>query len=295
MARVDASSPIVLADVAELAGDTATSHANMVIAPAGPRPATVSLAQVRSALEAGGANLGRLSLRGSSCSVLASLAAPPAPRQEPAPAPAVDTVRSVVAARVAELLSVGPADVRLSFEARDEALLAVPIPGRTVAVQPTGVGDRMPLAVRVYDGDQIIAQGQVRVGVLVRRRVLVATSAIAKGSAIRPGSLLEEERWLPPSSSPASQTDLDGQVLKNRLSVGQVVEMQDIEPPLVVKRGDVVAVDCLSGAFSVRTTARALSPGRLGEVIQFQSLSSKHTFRARVSGPGLAVTLATGD
>lgn len=294
VARVDASAPILLGDVAELDGGDAVTLAESVIAPAGQRPATVTLAQVRSVLEAGGANLGRLTLRGSACSVLAPVVPPTATPAE-TPAPAGDTVRSVVAARIAELLAVGPADLRLTFESRDDALLGVPAQDRTVAVQPAGEGDRLPMAVRVYEGDRIVAQGQVRVTVLVRRRVLVTTAALSRGAAIRASGLLEEERWLPPSSDPADGADLDGQVLKNRLGVGQVVEMQDIEPPLVVKRGDVVAVDCLSGAFSVRTTARALSAGRLGEVIQFQSLGSKHTFRARVSGPGLAVTLAPGE
>lgn len=294
VARIDASAPILLGDVAELEGTAAVTLAESVVAPAGPRPATVTLSQVRGVLEAGGANLGRLTLRGSSCSVLAPIAPPTATPAE-IPAPVGNTVRSVVAGRVAELLGVGPADLRLTFEGRDDALLGVPTQDRTVAVQPAGEGDRLPLTVRVYEGDRIVARGQVRVTVLVRRRVLVTTAALSRGASIRAGGLLEEDRWLPPSSAPATGADLDGQVLKNRLGVGQVVETQDIEPPLVVKRGDVVAVDCLSGAFSVRTTARALSPGRLGEVIQFQSLSSKHTFRARVSGPGLAVTLAPGE
>ncbi|MFZ2874259.1 MAG: flagellar basal body P-ring formation chaperone FlgA [Phycisphaerales bacterium] len=294
VARIEASAPVLLRDVAELDGSEAVTLGESVVAPAGPRPATVTLSQVRGALEAGGANLGRLTLRGSSCSVLAPVAPPTATPAE-IPAPVGNSVRSVVAGRVAELLGVGPADLRLTFESRDDALLGVPTQDRTVAVQPAGEGDRLPLTVRVYEEDRIVAQGQVRVSVLVRRRVLVTTAALSRGASIRASGLLEEERWLPPSSAPATGTDLDGQVLRNRLGVGQVVEMQDIEPPLVVKRGDVVAVDCLSGAFSVRTTARALSPGRLGEVIQFQSLSSKRTFRARVSGPGLAVTLAPGE
>lgn len=295
VARVDASAPILLADIAELDGDAATAHAHAEIAKPGPRPATVTLAQVRGVLEQRGANLGRLALRGSSCNVLAALAAAPIATHAAPAAPTGENLRAVVVARVAELLAVEPSDLRLTFESRDEDLLGTATEGRTVAVQPAGEGDRLPLTIRVYEGDRIALQGQVRVGVLVRRQVLVTTAVLARGTAIRAGSLLAEERWLPPSASPATGADLDGQVLKSRLSVGQVVEAQDIEPPLVVKRGDVVAVDCLSGAFSVRTTARAMSAGRLGEVIQFQSLSSRHTFRARVSGPGLAVTLAPGE
>jgi flagella basal body P-ring formation protein FlgA len=291
--------------IAELQGiEAAKLTATVIVASAAPDASgtlTVPLRNVQEILEKDKAvNLGRLVLRGSACVVrfgaveAPSWRAPAAVHTATSPAlDSTDTIRAHVAERLSGLLGVPLADLKLAFDESDATLLNTGVGSSSIAIQPTGGGDRMPVAVRLYQGDRILASGTVRVGVLVRRRVMVAAGPIERGTTLATEMVTTDEQWLPPSATPADASML-GQVIRGRVAAGQVVGQRDVEPPVVVKRGDVIAVDCTSGGFVVRTTARAMEAARDGDVITFQSLTSKHTFKARMNGPGRAVTVAPG-
>jgi flagella basal body P-ring formation protein FlgA len=61
---------------------------------------------------------------------------------------------------------------------------------------------------------------------------------------------------------------------------------------VVIRRGEMVSVDCLSGRVVLRATARALSAGVEGQIIEFKVPGADRTFTARVAGPGRAVAMA---
>lgn len=304
-ARLEAAGPLTLGALAELQGaEAAKLAATVIVANAAPDATgtlTVPLRSVRDVLEKDkGVNMGRLSLRGNACVVRFGPIDAPAvwhgASATRAPTPASDgpdTVRAHVSERISSLLSVPPTDLKLTYDNADATLLNTPVGAASIAIQPAGGGDRMPMSVRLYQGDRIIASGTVRVGVLIRRRVMVAAAPVARGVALTAEMVPTDEQWLPPSATPAGESML-GQVLRSRLAAGQVVSERDVEPPVVVKRGDVIAVDCTSGGFVVRTTARAMEAARDGDIVTMQSLTSKHTFKARMNGPGRAVTVAPG-
>ena len=285
---------MTLADVAELRGDAAVGLGGLVVGEAGAT--RVDLAAVRRALEGRvGTNLGRLTLSGSACAVRVGAAmSAVAPTAGGATAPAgaaLETVRTRVAAKIAEVVGVEAAGLRLAFDegAAGRALLGMGVAGRTVVVQPAGAGERMPLSVRVYEGDRLLASGTVRVGVLVRREVVVARRDLTRGAAFDAERVGAETRWVEPGVSPAAMADVLAATARGRVEAGGVIETRHIETPLAVKKGDLVAVDCLSGSVAVRRTARARAAGREGDVIEVQTLESRKSFRARVSGPGTAV------
>jgi flagella basal body P-ring formation protein FlgA len=299
-ARIAPGEPVRIADVADLQGPEAEALASIVLVTPEElaRSPRVELAQVRAAAEKQArVNLGRISFSGGVCNVRtvtppsASAASGPSAAPQTQPAPAGDTVRRHVAARIAQTLGVGESDLRLTFEDGAD-LLALPTSGRTVAVQPAAISERMPVNVRVYRGDRIEAEGTIRVGVLVRRDVLIAREAVSRGGVVDMAHVDVQEQWLPPAITPARRDQVIGAVARTRIEPGRVLLARDVEAPIVVSRGDLVAVDCLSGTVIVSTTARAKESGREGDVIQFQSLTSKKTFAARVSGPGRAVLLA---
>lgn len=306
LVRVPGTAGATLGEIADVVGPEAGALSSLVlVTPEQLRAgsARVDLAGVRSAVEkAGKVNMGRITFSGSSCLVkvaaaepkpAATVEKPAAPRPEAAGA-ARDTVRAHVEQRIAESLGVELADLRLSFEDRRN-VLGVSAVGKTVAVKPTGTGDPMPLSVRVYQGDALLHEASVRATVLVRRRVAQARQVLAKGSTASAEMLETLEQWLPPSTLPATPEQIAGNVLRSRVDAGKIIMVRDIEPPLVVQRGDIVNIDCLAGTVVVSTTARAKEPAREGDTIQFQSLTSKKLFAARVSGPGRAVLLSEGE
>jgi flagella basal body P-ring formation protein FlgA len=300
---VQAGAPVRVADVAEIQGGDVDGLGDVVVMAAAEvakaaGPARVDLAMVRAAVEKNGKiSLGRLTFSGSACVVRVMQEQTPAPvAKVAAPVKAVakvETVRERVAARIAQTLGVAEGDLKLNFEDSTE-LLAMPTAGRTVAVQPAAMGDRMPINIKVYKGDALLAQGVARVGVLVRRDVVVAREELSRGDTPSAEQLDEQEQWISPSVVPAKMAEVVGAVVKGRIEGGKVVQSRDVSAPVVVAKGDLVSIDCISGTVVVGTTARAREAGRSGDVITFQSLTSKKTMTARVSGPGKAV-LVVGE
>ncbi|QOJ01777.1 MAG: flagellar basal body P-ring formation protein FlgA [Phycisphaeraceae bacterium] len=307
-ARLDPAQPIRLRDVADLRGPAAVALADTLVweawaAAVAPDTglALLDAARVKKALDAAaGASASRLTFRGSACLIRPISAAPePSPRDAPSgpagDAPDGPTLKDLIAPRLAVALGVDEQDLRLTFDPASAALLATPITGRTTDLHPAGMSDRVPMTARVFEGDRLVASGTVRVGVEVKRTVAVARRTLTRGQTIGPDDVSAEDRWVGPAAALASPADAEGSAVKNRLTAGQPIASGDLEPAVVVRKGDLVAVTCLAGAVSLRTTARAASDARTGEVIRFEALDDrKRSFRARVSGPGRAVATTAG-
>lgn len=298
--RLDVDRVLLLADIADLTGPEARKLAGFEIGRAGENP-QVTLSELRTRLEGNKeANFGRIRMTGGVCTIRVGAIEPaPAPAKASVSAPTSaagpDSIEHHLLDRVAALFDSKPTNVRLTFEPGDAALLRTIVGGRTLAAQPAGSGDRVTIAIRLFDRDRIVESGSIRVGVMLRRPVLVATSPIARGTVLAQDQVIRDEQWFAPSQTPAVPENALGQEVRARINAGSIVRAQDVEPPLLVKKGDIVSVDCVSGGFVVRTPARATENGREGEVITFQSTTSKHTFRARIAKAGLAVTLAPGE
>lgn len=289
---VDAGTTLTIGQVADLHGPRASTLADVALGAATPGR-VVRLEDVRRAIESSGrVSLGLLRVQGTACEVRSATPAPTQNARTPeGPAPIREgSIGAAIPTRLADLLGVHPADVRVTFEGSDGALLATPVGEGVLTIAPQGEGERISLSVRLYRGDAIVASGSVRARVEVRRRVLVARGVLARGDVVTAESVVEEQRHLPLDAVPAGDEAI-GMTVRSRIGAGEIVRTRDVESPIVVRRGDLIGVDCVSGGFVVRATARAMEVGREGQVITLQALNSKHTFRARVARPGLAVVV----
>ncbi|MEN0019805.1 MAG: flagellar basal body P-ring formation chaperone FlgA [Planctomycetota bacterium] len=206
------------------------------------------------------------------------------------------TVRGDIARRIASILQAKPQDLRLTFDDRDAALLATPGDGRVVEVRPTGRADRLPLAVRVFDGDRVIAEGTTRVNVLVRRTVAVSTSALQRGDKLSTGSLTIEDRWIGPSTDAAQADVIEGQELKRAIDAGHVIAARDIAEPITIRRGDLVTVSVVTPTVVVDIVARATNDAKAGDRITFESQDgSGRRFDARIDERGRAISTVEGN
>lgn len=308
--------PVVLGDVADLRGDEAATLRDVVLVP-NPAAAAfgrawieIDAAHVRRALDDRGVNWGRIALTGSVCTVRLTRESPPeeAPSVEPprfdrAPKPieppgATPLVRDSVVEALLRLFDVSPEDLRIGFDAADDALLDTVLWGRRVDVQPGAGGgsSRIPLAVWVYEGERVVSSATIRADVLLRRDVVIAPGGVRRGADITPDDVIAERVWLAPGGA-APIGSLEGAVgarARTRIAPGMILRTDMIETPVVVRKGDLVTVHCVSGGVLVRTPARAQADGREGELIEFRIDRTRRPFLARVSGPGVAVMLA-GD
>jgi flagella basal body P-ring formation protein FlgA len=299
-ARVEAGAAVSLAQIATLHGADATALGEVVIAEKGSsRAAKVTVQDVRRILEMGKVNWGRVTLRGSVCTLVA-----PAPVKVAAP-PVVNaavlsedpnSVKRAVADRISRLVQADAESVRLAFDNDDADILNLPTSGRTLEVKPTAASDKLPLALTLYEGDRIVASKSIRVGVLVKRSVVIAAAAKSRGETIAQGDVTIDEQWVGPNVKAATPESVIGASAQGRIGTGQIIRLGDVAPAMIVAKGEQVTVSCVSGSVVLTTKARAMSGGRVGDVIQFQGLEDKRTFAARMSGKGRAVVIAgAGD
>lgn len=310
VARLSAEAPVRLADVAALRGDEAgrLSEVRLDADPLRPGPdgrVRIDVDLVRTILAPmKDVNWSRLTLAGRACEIIRDTPAvtPAAPRarrphEEPdRPAPGESaTVRGLVRGWISELVGAGPDRLRVTFDEQDRELLDQPVAGRRVEIQPGGTSDRLPLQIKVFEGERIAAAGTVRAEVRVKRSVLVVRQGIPRGQSITAEDFTLDEQWLAPRVRPASAARAVGSVARGSLRAGEVLDEDDFELPLVVKKGDLVTVHCLSGLVKVELVARAMEAGRDGEVIALQAADSRRTFQARMSGPGRAVVVTDDE
>lgn len=313
-ARVESGRAIALREIATLEGTHAVELGDVEVLAgiAADGSAEIGIDQLRDTIKAArpSARLGVLAFSGDRCMVRPSRPLVAAESKPIGTAPAVmrsapvvewrnaaeiheSTVRGAVAARLVSFLRAEAGDVRLSFGAGDEKLLAMTADGHTLDIQPTGLGGQVPVMVRVFEGDKIAAAGTVRVRIEQRRAIAASRAALKRGDVVSDEHLLREDRWVTPGERYAEADELLGMVVKNRIEAGQVFVQDDVELAVLIRRGDVVTVACLSGSIVVNIKARALAPGREGEMIELAPTTNpKARVRAKVIGPGQAVVSA---
>lgn len=74
---------------------------------------------------------------------------------------------------------------------------------------------------------------------------------------------------------------------------GEIIRDSHTEQPLVIRKGDLVDIHCISGSIHMKIVARALEPAKEGQTVRFQATDSKRTLSARADGPRRAVADVT--
>jgi flagella basal body P-ring formation protein FlgA len=310
------SQKISLAEVADMdppTGPEAEKLGTIVVGTMGGDQTTLSIAQVRGALDQARVNWGRISLRGSVCRVSRVSAATPAPETESRPAPrakpasnvpqSVDldggaTVRGAVVSRLVDLYNVDPADLRLAFDAKDDEFLAQTTDDRRVDVQPATTASSMQtlLNVFIYEGDRLLQTHLVSTRALINRTALTARGPIARGEAISSERVDVGRQWMAPNAKPPVSPEVAfGQIATRAIGAGSMLTVADVASPVVCKRGDLVYVHVLAGSLTVKAKCRAQGQARDGELVQLQLDGSDRIFTARMAGPGRAVVDAYGS
>lgn len=314
--RMEATATSVrLADVADLAGPRAVALADVQIVrdiSAEPAPggwATIDAERVRAAIdEQGEIDWGTLVIRGEACSVrrmvmTAPEAAVNAPSGPSTPAaPIAGSIRVAVSEKLGvelgALYGVEPADVRLKFEESDRGVLDTICAGMVLDIQTGGAGDRIPIQIRGYRDGSLAINAVIRAEVELQREVAVATEALKRDQTLGLGDFAVESRWVPASLRRLDPVRGVGQAVKQRISPGAIITVDDVRAPVAAERGELVTLHCVAGSIIVKTTCRALQDVRTGELAKFETLEpdrrQRRVILARMNGPGVAVASVGG-
>lgn len=292
------AAPLTLADLARIEGPQRDALSALPIDPganiAPKRWSTISLDTVREQLaQAPGVNHGALVVSGADIQITRVGAREGDHAEGTGPAakarPTGPVLRDHIERWVYARLRTKPSATRLRFNERDADLLSTPTTGRIVEIAEHGRSEQMSLRIAIYENERIIEDTTIRFEALIQRQVRVSTTQIRRRTGISEAQTTLETRWLPPTEPIADPQGCLGQVTRNTIDPGSVLLTSMLEPPVVIKRGEMVSARSLAGSVSVAMTVRAMKDGRMGELIELESRDRKQKFTARVAGPGRVI------
>ncbi len=304
VARLAVGSPVTLGDIAVLSGDARTLAGVMILESpmdhaGADRRLDVSLDDVREKLELSpGFAAGRMTLRGENCRVIlrTPIVTDDTSTQTIQPAPKVGsvglTVQDHVEAKLLQTFGVPKDQLQLTYDDSDARLLAFATAGWTVDVQPVGSSATMPMRITMYDASGNIRDETVRVGVRILREVVRTTRALTRGSQLSREDYDVDTAWLAPDVPYIEPMAVGTVRLRRSTGAGEMLTTAHAEQAEVIKRGEIVSVHVVSGTFVLRSPARALEAGRIGDTIEFEPLEGGGRFSAEVKAPGRAVAIA---
>ena len=297
---------VLLRDVARLEGRDAESFADLAVATFGTsrKRLTVTAASLRQTLSKHGAHWGRLTLRGfSACKVerVESTHEPIAVEsQTVAPAVAnplrpVDTstpttLRDRVVRWIEQNTGVNRDELRIEFSSRDAATLARPALDDRYEFESLsrGVLGRKPIIARQLRAGRVVSTHRITADVTRRVTAVVATTTIGRHQTIHEGDVALQQIYTARSGAePAIRIeDVTGRIALSVLRPGTVIYQKLIRSQRMIRRGDMVDVNCFVGGLVIETVARAMKDGSVGDLIPVRNEhpKSRRTYLVRVSG-----------
>lgn len=149
------------------------------------------------------------------------------------------------------------------------------------------------VTLRAYIEDQVQSSVNARIYINQYREMPVLNRPLQKGEKITASDIDFERKALTRSTGMqiAQPKHVAGMVAKTDLKAGEIVNIRDFSPPVLIQRGSFNKIIVVNGNIKMAITgARALQNGRKGETIQFANpMNTRQNLFAKVIEPGLAV------
>jgi len=306
---LSAAGPIKLKQVASLQGEIAEKLGETIVGQLEKSQLSITRQDVRSRLDAAGVNWGRLSLKGFvACQVTLQVASEsPAVIVEEASASAAAvanpsqpirhdsalTLRDRVIETIVRHAGQSKDDLRITFNARDQHMLAQSVLTDRWEIEPTSAAKagRILLTIRRWQEDRITQTYRIGVDVACRSLAVVALRDIRRGETIASSDVEIQEVYLTELlRTPA--TDLAavvGRIARDAFNKGQVIYASEAARPELVKRGDRLVVRCIVGGLVIKINARAMEGGSMDDIIAVANIDSNERLQARVTGTREAI------
>lgn len=296
---------VKLRDVARLEGPEAEKLGDVVVSNLADREMFVSIDSIRDLLTKRNTNWGLISLRGYAKCRVQRIEAPaaPGPAEIEIAEPAVvvanpkrevvldgpATVKDRIVGLVTKMTDSSRDDLRITFASDDTRLLAQPaVGGDRYEFEPqssTGLG-RVPVIVRRWHGERLMATDRVSAVVARRYLAVVAAGTVSRGDTFTSDDVEIKEVFLDQTRG-TPMSDLSrviGQECTAQIRKGAVVFAGGVKSPVLVKRGELMTVRSVAGSLVVKTTARAGEEGTLDQIIQVRNERSRGAFYVKVTG-----------
>lgn len=113
-----------------------------------------------------------------------------------------------------------------------------------------------------------------------------AAQSVVAARNLRPGTVLAAAD-MRGAGAEALIAEYAGLEVRRTIYSGRAIRPEDLGPPTLVTRNEIVTLIFQSGGLGLRTEARALGRGAAGERIPVMNLTSRQTVHAIVLAPGI--------
>ena len=290
---------VTLSEVGELEGPYARSLADTVVGAfrEGAGQLNLSLGAVSDALARRDVHWGRLSLQGhETCQVFRT-------GREDAPRPAdrspaianletdiglhsAMSVRDRIVRQIEQVTGRDRADLRVRFKSEEARLNQAAGDQLVIEAQNREKYGRLSFLVHPRGPTAADQRFTVRVEVARRALVLVATRAVPRGQMLSRDAVEVKSLWLEDNGDEPLQKPavVNGQIAAKPIRAGSVIFPHHIRAPLLVRRGDLITVNCYSGGLLIRTAAWAREDGAFGDVIVAQNEKTREKYAVTIAG-----------
>jgi flagella basal body P-ring formation protein FlgA len=117
-------------------------------------------------------------------------------------------------------------------------------------------------------------------------RAVIASRALAAGDVISEADveLAEVNPLSLNNTAIVSVSEVIGQEVRRAIPAGQLIANSSVRRPIAIKRGDLVTVYSIAAGVQVKTSAKSLAEGALGDVVLLQGDRPENKFQARITG-----------
>ncbi len=201
------------------------------------------------------------------------------------------TVRGHIERWIRDRYQVGDDLLKMTFRDSDESFLSISSEGRLIEIREISKRGRVSVRVVIYDGYEIIDERALIFDVEIFRPLLVARVRINRGTILDESHFMTERRWVLPDEHAANPEQAIGMAISTTINPGQLLKIQHIELPLVIRRGDIVSAKSIAGSVVVTVRGRAKGNARQGEIVEIESMNRQNTFTARAIDKGKALII----
>ncbi len=274
----------------------------------------LTVESLRGTLRDAGVNLATVNLGGAAACVVTrdiTAAAAPVAVADAVPAAAVlrptaadqecnpfHTLRDRLTADVAERLKVAPADLQVTFSAADANLLNLSEPTFRFEVDPRRMHDlgRVSWDVTVMNGTAA-QHATVAAEARLWQTQVVLTSAVAYHQLLTDADVAERRVLVDqlPEDGPLTRRQVVGQQAARDLRPGTPLTGRLVDPVPLARTGQIVTVTLCKGGVQVRTVARAMSGGVLGQTIKVKNEATRDEYEVTLTGPQVATVGPPAD
>jgi flagella basal body P-ring formation protein FlgA len=198
------------------------------------------------------------------------------------------TLQELLIANVADRLNLPVDSLQVDFKPLDEKVLNLCEPHFKFQIEPTRVHN---LGTVEWDVTVITANGNQQVTLSAHARAwetqAVLTKPLAYHQLIQDSDVQEKRTMVEtlPDNPLVSKAQAVGTQAARELKPGMVLDSRMLDAVQLVRMGEYVTITVAQGGVSIKTVARAMEAGSLGQTIKVKNETTHDIFDVVVSGP----------